>query len=40
MLAGASGGATINMGPVHISDKIDIEALAYRVATINARKGR
>ena len=41
MLAGdGEGGPTIHMGPVYVGDKVDIEALAYRVATINARRGR
>ena len=39
-MLGAGGGPTINMGPVYVGDKVDIEALAYRVATINARRGR
>lgn len=38
--AGGDGMTTINMGPVNIYDKTDIEALAYRVATINARRRR
>ena len=41
ILAGAGGGGqTINVGPVYVGDKVDIEALAYRVATINARRKR
>jgi hypothetical protein len=38
-LAGANG-STVNVGPVYVNDKVDVEALAYRVATINARRGR
>ncbi len=36
----AAAPATVQVGPVYVTDKIDIEALAYRVATINARRGR
>lgn len=40
MLAGAGEGSpTIHMGPVYVTEKVDVEALAYRVATINARGG-
>lgn len=35
-----ANGQTVNVGPVYVSDKVDVEALAYRVATINARRGR
>jgi hypothetical protein len=30
----------VNVGPVYVNDGVDVEALAYRVATINARRGR
>lgn len=38
--ADMGGGTVINMGPVTIANNMDIEAVAYRVATINARLRR
>jgi phage-related protein len=34
------GGMTVTMGPVYMSDKMDVEAIAYRVATIIERRRR
>ena len=34
------GGSTINMGQVYVGDKMDVEAIAYRVATIIERRRR
>lgn len=39
-MLGAGSGGNVNVGPNYISEKVDVEALAYRVATINARKRR
>jgi hypothetical protein len=39
-MMGGQGGSVLNMGPVYVANDVDIEALAYRVATINARRGR
>lgn len=39
-MLGAGRSERITIGPNYISDKVDVEALAYRVATINARRGR
>jgi hypothetical protein len=38
MLGG--GEAIINMGPVYMNDKLDVEQVAYRVATILSRRRR
>jgi TP901 family phage tail tape measure protein len=39
-MAAAAGGGNVTVGPNYITDNVDVEALAYRVAVINARRKR